>query len=415
MEYEDFDLQIEHLGGQDYRVSVLRSPGGEAAAVMQFPYGELALKNRLLTLENALLKASGRRRRAPSPEEQEVQDFGRTLYEALLTGDVRSRFDVSWDRVRRQGKGLRIKLRFQKPTLAALPWEFLYNAGLGEYLALSKHTPLVRYLELPQPLPSLAVTPPLRILGMIANPTDLEELDVAVEKQRMEQALGDLIQEGLVELTWLSGQSWRALQRTMRRGPWHIFHFIGHGGFDEVKDEGFLVFADREGKSQPISAASLARLIADHASLRLVLLNSCDGGQSGADVFSSTASILVRRGTPSVLAMQYQITDRAAIEFSQTFYEAIVDGLPIESAVTDARVAISVGIANSLEWGTPVLFSHAPDGVLFSLADRPRPTPVVPDPTEEEVKAAAAGRRRQTQPGELGRFTQHLSEYPGPG
>jgi CHAT domain-containing protein len=68
--------------------------------------------------------------------------------------------------------------------------------------------------------------------------------------------------------------------------------------------------------------------LADHKTLRLVVLNSCEGAKgSDTNIFSSTSSILMRRGVPAVVAMQYEITDRAAIEFSQVFYEDIAHGL----------------------------------------------------------------------------------------
>ena len=51
------------------------------------------------------------------------------------------------------------------------------------------------------------------------------------------------------------------------------------------------------------------------------------------DIYSSTAAILVRRGIAAVLAMQYEISDRAAIEFSRTFYKALAYGQPIDAAV----------------------------------------------------------------------------------
>jgi hypothetical protein len=86
------------------------------------------------------------------------------------------------------------------------------------------------------------------------------------------------------------------------------------------------------------------------------------------DIFSSTASILVRRGVPAMLVMQYEITDLAAIEFARAFYDALSDGWPVDSAVTEARKAISVAVNNTFEWGTPVLFMRALDGVLFDLA-----------------------------------------------
>ena len=51
---------------------------------------------------------------------------------------------------------------------------------------MSRNTPLVRYLECPQPIQPLAVAPPLRILGMIASPYDLEALEVEREQRRVE-------------------------------------------------------------------------------------------------------------------------------------------------------------------------------------------------------------------------------------
>jgi len=83
----------------------------------------------------------------------------------------------------------------------------------------------------------------------------------------------------------------------------------------------------------------------------------------------------VQRGIPAVLAMlamQFEITDRAAIEFLQTFYEAIADRYPVDAAVAEARIAVNIGITNTLEWGTPVLYMRSPDGFLFSISRRLR-------------------------------------------
>jgi len=370
LEYLDFELEIGPGKGREYPVAVIRSPAGEVRGVMRFPYDELALQNRLKDLQIALLRSGGPRRKVLSPEEQAVQNFGRDLFEALFSGEIRSRYDVSLQEAKRQGKGLRLKLRIQPPELAALPWEFLYDPRQAEYLGLSRYTPIVRYLELPQPIQPLTVTLPLRILGMVASPRDQEPLDVAREKQRVEEALKDLRAKGAVDLTWLDGQTWRDLQRALRGGPWHVFHFIGHGGFDPVRDEGVIALADDQGHSYYFHATELARLLANQLSLRLVLLNSCEGARgSERDIFSSTAAILVRRGIPAVLAMQYEITDRAAIEFAHAFYEALADGFPVDTAVAEARIAVSVGVTNTVEWGTPVLYMRSLDGVLFRIQE----------------------------------------------
>src|SRR6185437_14419029 len=100
----------------------------------------------------------------------------------------------------------------------------------------------------------------------------------------------------------------------------------------------------------------------------LVVLNACQGAQASAtDVFSSTAATLLRRGIPAVLAMQFEISDAAAIEFGRSFYSAVADGLPVDAAVSEARSAVSYAIDGTLEWGTPVMYMRSPDGRIFDL------------------------------------------------
>jgi hypothetical protein len=232
---------------------------------------------------------------------------------------------------------------------------------------------------------------------MVASPTGLASLDVEQEKLRLAKATEELQGQGLVEVTWLEGQTWRDLQRAMRGGPWHIFHFVGHGGFAPERDEGLIVVADDAGGSEYLTATDLSRLLADHKPLRLVFLNACEGARgSSQDIFSSTASILVRRGIPAVVAMQYPITDRAAVEFARSFYESLADGLPADAAVAEARKAVSIAIDDTAEWGTPVLFMRASDGRIFDLtapqaaappveaADFAGTAPDKPAPAEEQ-------------------------------
>jgi outer membrane protein assembly factor BamB len=386
--YLDFELEIGPAEGGVYPVVVLHSPAGEGRTKMQFPFDGPTLTNRLQALEIALLRSSGVRRRVATREEQIVQDFGRQLTDALLTGKVRTLFDLSRREAYEKDLGLRLKLRVQAPDLSVIPWEFLYDEQEDEYLALARSTPVVRYLELPQPLKPLTVTPPLKILGMIASPRDQDPLDTSRERKRLEDAVAPLQKDGRVALTWIEGETWRDLQRAMRNGEWNVFHFIGHGAYDEVKDEGLIALSDDGGRTQLLSAGQLGRLLDDHGPLRLAVLNSCEGARGGnKEVLSSTAAVLMRRGVPAVVAMQYEITDRAAIEFTRAFYEAIADGQPVDGAVSEARIAVSLALQSTLEWGVPVLYMHAPDGCIFSVepgsdghaVPRPRPSTTLAD------------------------------------
>jgi CHAT domain-containing protein len=202
----------------------------------------------------------------------------------------------------------------------------------------------------------------LRILGMIASPDDLPPLNVERERQRVERAVASIQESGLVELTWLQGGTWQDLQRAMRKGPWHIFHFVGHGRFDVNQDEGVVALVGEHGETDDLTASQIGRLLADHPSLRLVMLNACEGARGGKkDIFSGTAATLVRRGIPAVVAMQYEITDRAAIEFARTFYEAVSDEMPLDAAVAEAQGGQRVDLQHCR-------MGHA--GALHALAGR---------------------------------------------
>jgi formylglycine-generating enzyme required for sulfatase activity len=371
--YMDFVIEVSVMGEQTYAI-VVRSMAGEARQVAKFPMTVAELDNHLLKLENAILRSTDGYHTTPGVHDQAVQLFGRMLFEFLLSGETRTLYYECVREAAHHDRGVRLKLNLHTPALAALPWEFLYDARKRDFVCLDPHTPLVRYTELPQTASVLAVEPPLHILGVIADPVDMyARLDVEEERRRVNQAVRSLVDRGLVQMTWLEGQTWRDLQRVMRGSemPWHIVHFVGHGGFDEERNEGFIVLADEAQKAHRLYATQLARLLArQRASLRLVLLNACEGARTGQqDLLSSTAATLINSGVPSVLAMQYAIADTVAVEFASTFYESLADNLPVDAAVAEARNAINFHNARSLEWGIPVLYMRSPDGHLFALAN----------------------------------------------
>lgn len=369
--YLDFDLEIERsLGDDGYKVSVLRSPEGEAEEEMIFPFSQVELESRLKDIKIALLRSANEHRLALSPEEIAVKDFGKALFNAVMTGHIGALYSSSQAKAAAMQKGLRLKLRVKPVELAAIPWEFMYDPRQEEFICLSSNTPLVRYIDVPRAVPPISVVRPLKILGMLVSPADQPALNLEREKLRLDKAIEKLQEAGLVELKWIEGKTWRDLQREIRQDTWHIFHFIGHGAYDRNADEGQICLEDEHGNTYRMGATQLSRALADATSLRLVILNACEGASGGqADIFSSTASILVRRGIPAVLAMQYEISDKAAIEFSCNFYEALADGMPVDAATGEARKAIGFAMRRSLEWVTPVLFMRLQDGKLFDIDD----------------------------------------------
>jgi hypothetical protein len=364
LSYEDFDLLIEPGVRGSYKARVLRSPAGESASV-QF---KLPFTKR--DLDYLVLKVSqGRRRTRGSgrPESEPLKEFGGELYGAVFQGELRDVLLRSLSQTRTRHVGMRLRLRLADvPKLAELPWEFLYDTRLNRFLAQSRRTPLVRYLDLPDPPQPLSVEGPLRLLVMISSPGDYAALDAEQEWSLLTGALARQQTEGQVIIEQLAANM-SMLRQRLRRDEFHVFHFIGHGRYRSDWGSGVLVMEDRNGRPQEVTGEELGGLLTEYDQTRLAVLNACEGARSDAsDPFAGVAQSLIQQGLPAVVAMQFEITDDAAIIFAREFYGAISDGYPLEASLAEARGAIR-DEGNPTEWGTPVLYSRAPDGRVFNL------------------------------------------------
>ena len=401
-EYVDLDVIIDSEPS-GFVVRIESDRGGQAEAPFEPPFTPDELELFLLRL------ARPRRaiRRVETPQMEAVKQFGQRLFDAVFAGELRACLRTTRDDAARQSKGLRIRLRpVSAPELADVPWEFLFHASLNRFLALSTDTPIVRYLELPEAVAPLTVTPPLRVLVAIAGPVDLTELDVEQEWQRLHEAVANLEQSGVIALERLDHASLPALQHTLRKAEYHVFHFVGHGAFDERLQDGVLMMEDANGRGTAVSAQRLGTLLHDHRSLRLAVLNACEGARTDvADPFAGVAQTLVQQGLAAVIAMQFEVSDIAAITLANEFYGALADGYPIEAAMAEARKAI-FNAGNDTEWATPVLYLRATDGRLFDLQRTSENTPDVVhapvEPTRPEAlplpPAAEVHEEREAEP-----------------
>jgi tetratricopeptide (TPR) repeat protein len=387
------DIELEIGAGSspgDYQVRVVRSAaGGEPVGILHLDVDDvLGLHDQL---EATVLASTVPARRALPAAEQLVQQIGRQLFEALFTGPVYGTYRASLGVAQQRGRRLRVVLRLTAPELAALPWETLFDPETGTYVC--RQEPLVRHVPAPYTPDPLEVRPPLRILGLVASPRGLPVLDVDAEKQHLAEALAEPIAAGLVELVWVSEATWEGVHARLLAGEWHVLHFVGHGDYDTGTDEGVLALVGADGRADLIEAGRLADLLAEaQPTPRLVVLNSCSSGETGAhDLFSGTAAVLVRSGISAVAAMQFTVSDTAAIAFARGFYTALARGRAVDEAARSGRISI-LGAPHTLEWITPVLYVRGEATHLFTVGAPSEPprgqSPAVAAPSQP------AGQRR---------------------
>lgn len=361
--YRNFDLLIEAAEAGSFRARVTSCPLGESpSARFRLPFDATQLENLMLKLDPG---RSGTRRAGADPQSQASMDLGGPLFESVFSEDLMLAWSRSQDVTRAAGEGLRLRLRLtDAPSIAGLPWELLYDRRSNGYIAQSERTPVVRYLEVPHPPRPLMVDGALRILVVISSPTDLPELDVEAEWRRVQDALAVKVGQGTVRIDRLPAPTIGALSTWLRTNDVHILHFIGHGDYDERIQDGVLYFCDKYGRSSKVAPSVLGPFLHDHDPLRLVLLNACQSARVDAkDPFSGMAQGLVQQDVTAVVAMQFPISDGAAVAFTGEFYSAVADGIPVDQAATWARKGLLADYPG--EWATPVLFLRAPDGRVF--------------------------------------------------
>ncbi|MDT5169665.1 MAG: hypothetical protein QOD02_2996 [Mycobacterium sp.] len=343
--------------------------GGEPSAVVQLDVEGL-LRDRY-ALEMTVLASAVAGRRIASAPEQELRRVGLLLFDALLSGPVLGTYRASVGIAQQRDEPLRLVLRLADPKLAALPWEALFDPEIEAYIC--RKEPLVRHVPAPFTPQPLKVAPPLRILGLIASPRGMPALDVTAERDNLSRALAGPISEGLIHLEWLEQATWETVQEKLLSDHWHVLHFVGHGDYDLKTDQGVLALVGPGGQANLVGADQLVDLLNQaQPTPRLVVLNSCSSGEEGTqDLFSGTAAALVHSGIGAVAAMQFTVSDPAAIAFAQGFYVAIAHGRSVDEASRSGRIGI-LQAPGTLEWVTPVLYVRGENTQLFRVDEGAR-------------------------------------------
>jgi tetratricopeptide (TPR) repeat protein len=376
MLYEDFVIRISSGSAGVYAVQI-QSPAGQGHGVFSIPASLAGRPSRPVIPgdRNLGLQVSGDPSRRDS--DRSSRQAGTDLFRALFVDEVLGLFRASLAGLPSEEHGLRIRLELnpREPGLAPLhdlPWELLCRPETEDFLGLSRHTPIVRFLDAHRERrPAIPLPPRLRILAVAESPADAPSLEVERELHDLEAAWRGL--DSRVEIVRPEGRGREALHRAFLASTIHVLHFMGHGVFEEWTGEGALLFEGEDGAAFPVSGRGLAQELKGFRSLRFVVLNACHTaqavGERGPNPFAGVATALVMEGVPAVVAMRRPISDAAALAFGRTLYERLAAGDPVDTAVAEARLAIHRLDETSGEWSTPVLFLRS-DGLFAPRAPR---------------------------------------------
>jgi hypothetical protein len=342
--YREFEILVNNLqsgetGERRFEVAVLHSPAGGCDPV-----------ERKIPLDLAILLTKLERRQLDITA---LITLGEALADLLLPDSLRDLFTRSLDRLR-PDQGLRLRLHLP-PGLADIPWEYMYIPRAGNpkdsdedvtgFLSLDPRLSIVRHERLGV-FGEFDQTPrPRRILAAFASPEGgFASLNLEREKSELSAILQGVT--GLALDFWERARL-ADLQSQLAAGA-DIFHFAGHGDFDAemgampftIQGQGALIFEGVSREAVPVPADQFAANLSGYG-VQLVVLGAClSGRRDGYNRWSGVVAALMEVGIPAAVAMQYKISDRAAIRFMTGFYSALATGMTLDRAVLTGRLAV---------------------------------------------------------------------------
>jgi CHAT domain/Effector-associated domain 1 len=219
----------------------------------------------------------------------------------------------------------------------------------------------------------------LRIALVVSAPSNLGD----VEYKRVKEALEKLALEQATQVELLpvvNEANPEAVDDILALEP-HIFHFIGHGRFENENQQqvGEIAFVDDIGEAMWVDAGYFSQLFNRHRP-GVMMLQACEGAMlSESQAFVGVASRVVQQNIPVVVAMQYEVSNATASRFACKFYKRLAQGAPVDIAVQEGRYAIALSATQyrKRDFAAPVIFMRVQDGYLFNTESVPETNPSV--------------------------------------
>ena len=417
---QEFHISVTPVGNEEYLVRTERvAPGVPLAEEQLMLPVDAWLSQARQLMSDPLLgllqgeQPMGNQNYAPNPTHPDVLqpplslvELGQELYSHLFQGTLRDSWVTAQGVAQNRRQALRLRLGLKGNRLPRLPWEVLYGTDVpidrfrqqgnlmvaprplatGIHVIFSRYRPSTRLAEEGV---SLTTEPgqPLRILMVIAAPSDQEQLQLYREATQLQQELRvqpHSIEERLagspsdIQLTILNQPGREELTQALEQGQFQVLHYAGHSDLSSGGGCLYLV-NNRTGLTEILSGDDLAGLLVNNG-IRFAVFNSCRGAYSAVQASSepdrNLAEALMSRGIPAVLAMAEQIPDEVALSLTRLFYRNLKQGYPIDLSLSRARQGlISSYGSNQLYWALPVLYIHPEFDGYLTPGDRSQDDP----------------------------------------
>lgn len=197
----------------------------------------------------------------------------------------------------------------------------------------------------------------IRVLIVFANPKGTDPLRLEREDRIILESIRLSQYRNRISITRCHAATVHDIRRALLDDEFHIVHISAHGS------KVGLILEDEIGEQYVVPQQALAELFQTYSPpLECVLLNAC---------YSITQGGLISLGVPFTIVMDGPISDKAAIEFSRGFYDAIGAGRDIEFAYNEGCRCVKLSCPNA-QFSSALLVKKARLSADNGEANQPR-------------------------------------------
>jgi tetratricopeptide (TPR) repeat protein len=270
-----------------------------------------------------------------------LKDWGKRLFNAVFADSNAQRLFNAFQAA--EGEARQISIAASQPEILRLPWELLCDPN-GTYLVHENPRIAVRrqLAGAGGGREPVKVNPKaqLRLLMVVSRPDGVGFLDPRSEGQAVLKAIEEMA-PGRVVVEFLRPATLMKLVKRLenRKLPAiDIVHFDGHGVFDGELGSGYLLFENKDGKVERVSAEKLGEALRQKVSL--MVLSACQSAMvtgDDDDALGCVAARLTHTGIPAVLAMTYSVLVTTTEQLFGKFYGELSEGKGLGVALANAR------------------------------------------------------------------------------
>jgi hypothetical protein len=175
--------------------------------------------------------------------------------------------------------------------------------------------------------------PIINILVVFSNPHGTDTLRLHTEERVIRESVALSQYRKNISLTTCPAATIHDLSRALLNGTFQVIQISGHGSGSG------LILENEQGGQYLVHEPTLAELFQEYSSsIQCVILNAC---------YSISQGSLISLGIPYTIAMEDSLNDKAAIEFSRGFYDALGAGKSVDFAYREGRRRIKFALPNT--------------------------------------------------------------------